>query len=543
MALARLPGLTFDLSYLLRIQPSMLEEGLRSGPVRHIVIVGGGTSGWMSAAALARMAGHSGVAVTLIESGQRDTEGAVEATVPSVRMFHDQLELDENDLVRRTQGTFKLGTEFVDWRARGSRYLHPFSSPGANLEGIGFHQFWLKLRHLGDTGAGDLADHNLCSVAARMNRFARPERGEEAVPAALRYALHLDAGAYADYLRNHAEARGVRRMEGRIAEVRVRPGDGFIRELLLEDGRTVQGDLYLDCSGLRGVLIARALHVGFRDWRHWLPCDRVITAPCKRIAPLLPYTRATADAAGWRWRIPLQHRTENGHVYCSDLVPDVVAQARLLCQLDGPANAPVRLLKFAAGHRWRFWEKNCVAIGPAGGFLEPLESTGIHLIQVGLARLLACFPDRSFAGELSHSYNRYMTEQYRRVRDFIILHYKVTERRDTPFWQHCREMRVPASLQEKIDLFRANATVWAESGDLFTAHSWIAVLLGQGIRPVSYGPLVDSLPVETVRQFVRHVGDWTRQTALAMPEHDAFIDRHCSAGRPPAPCGVSDSYT
>jgi tryptophan halogenase len=409
-------------------------------------------------------------------------------------------------------------------------------------QAIRFHQFWLKLRQLGENGVGELAEHNLCAAASKLNRFTRPRGGPGAVLASLRYAFHFDAGLYAGYLRRYAEARGVRRIEGKILEAKLRPGDGFITDLVLQDGRTVPGELFLDCSGWRGLLIAQTLRIGFRDWHRWLPCDRAVTAPCERVAPLLPYTRATADLAGWRWRIPLQHRTGNGYVYCSDFISEVAAQARLLCQLDGPASSDVRLLKFTTGHRWRFWERNCIAIGLAGGFLEPLESTGIHLIQSGISRLLACFPDRSFCPAATNAYNSHMTDQYRRIRDFLILHYKATERRDTPFWEHCREMRIPASLQQRIDLFRASGTVLQDPQDLFTDHSWIAVMLGQGITPASHDPLVDSLPLDKVRQFVRHVAEVTAQTAQAMPHHDAFIQHQCSASRQPAPVGVSDSY-
>jgi tryptophan halogenase len=495
----------------------------------------------MSAAALARMMTQAGMSVTVVESDEIGTVGVGEATVPSIQTFNSILELDEDDFVRHTQGTFKLGIEFLDWRARGSRYLHPFGTYGLDLQEIKFHQFWLKLRQLGESGVGELADHNLCSVAARLNRFTRPRGAPGVALASVRYGYHFDVGLYAGYLRSYAERHGVRRVEGKVVEVKLRPGDGFITALVLHDGRTIPGELFLDCSGWRGLLIAQALKVGFRDWRRWLPCDRAVTVPCERVTPLLPYTRATADVAGWRWRIPLQHRIDNGYVYCSEFISEVAAQARLLCQLDAPASADVGLLKFTTGHRRRFWERNCVAIGVAGGFLEPLESTGIHLIQTGLARLLACFPDRSFCAAAINSYNRYMTDQYRQIRDFLVLHYKATERRDTPFWQHCRDLPIPPSVQEKVDLFHANGTVFSDLHDVFTEHSWIAVMLGQGISPAGHDPLVDSLPLDKVREFVRHVAEVTAQTAQAMPDHNDFIEHNCSA-QPRAAAGVTDSY-
>jgi tryptophan halogenase len=334
----------------------------------------------------------------------------------------------------------------------------------------------------------------------------------------------------------------VRRLEGKIVDVKLSSENAFITGLVLQDGRAVEGELFLDCSGFRGLLIAQALNVGFEDWSRWLPCDRAIAVSCERLGPLLPYTRSTADVAGWRWRIPLQHRTGNGYVYCSEFTSDVTAQARLLCQLDAAALADVRLLKFAVGHRRRFWEKNCVAIGASGGFIEPLEATSIHLIQAGIARLLALFPDRSFSRAAINAYNRYMAEQYRHIRDFIILHYKATDRCDTPFWHHCREMSIPGSLQEKIELFRGNGTVLQDSADLFNEHSWIAVMLGQGITPAGHDPLADSVPPENLRRFARHIRDLIASTAAAMPLHEAFVEQNCGTRGPAAVAGVSDSY-
>jgi tryptophan halogenase len=487
----------------------------------------------MSAAALARMIETAGVSVTLIESDEIGTVGVGEATIPSIRMFNHLLELDEDDFVRQTQGTFKLGIEFVDWGAKGERYIHPFGTYGMDLQAIKFHQFWLKLQQLRDPEARELAQYNLCSVAAKLDRFSRPSGGPGAVLASLRYAFHFDAGLYAGYLRKYAELRGVRRIEGKVVGTTLTAHSGYSAGVALQDGRFIRGELFLDCSGFRGLLINEALGVGFEDWRRWLPCDRAIAVPCERTAPLLPYTRATADLAGWRWRIPLQHRTGNGYVYCSDFLSATVAQARLLCQLDAPASGDPRFLKFTAGHRRRFWEKNCVAIGLAGGFIEPLESTSIHLIQSGIARLMALFPDRGFPKVMIDAYNTYMTDQYRHTRDFIILHYKATARSDTPFWQHCRELQIPDSLQQKIELFRINGTVLPEPQDLFTEHSWVAVMLGQGITPARYDPLVDSLPLENLRQYMRHVALVTTQTAQALPGHADFIERHCRA-RPSA---------
>ena len=482
----------------------------------------------MAAAALARMIEHAGVSVALIESDEIGTVGVGEATVPFIRTFNSLLGLDENDFIRHTQGTFKLGIEFVDWSSRGSRYVHPFGVFGVDLQAIRFHQFWLKLRQMGDPEAGNLEDHNLCAVAGRMNRFMRPKGGPESVLSTLRYAFHFDAGLYAAYLRRYSEARGVRRIEGKVVEVRQRPEDGFISELLLQDGRTVEGELFLDCSGFRSLLLGQALDIGFEDWSHWLPCDRAVAVPCKRSFPLPPYTRCTADEAGWRWRIPLQHRTGNGYVYCSEFLSDDAAGARLLSGLDAAALAEPRVLKFKAGRRHKLWEKNCVALGLSAGFIEPLESTSIHVVQIGIARLLALFPDRSFPGVAINAYNRYMADQYRRIRDFIVLHYKATERDDTPFWQRCREMKIPATLQHKIDLYRSNGRFFREDNELFGELSWVQVMEGQHIHASGYHPFADLRSVDDVRAFLANTQRVISACVEAMPTHAQFIAQHCA---------------
>jgi tryptophan halogenase len=501
----------------------------QSTSIRKIVIVGGGTSGWMSAAALARMIEHAGVSVTLIESDEIGTVGVGEATIPSIRTFNAMLGLDENDFVRHTQGSFKLGIEFVDWYRLGDRYIHPFGSTGLDLQGIRFHQFWLKLKQRGEAALGDLSEYNLCTSAAVLNRFTRPEGGKDSVLGSLGYAFHFDAGLYARYLRKYSETRGVRRIEGKIVDVRLRSEDGFITSVVLEDGRTVDGELFLDCSGFRSLLLGQTYKVGFQDWSRWLPCNRAVAIPCERTAPLLPYTRSTADVAGWRWRIPLQHRTGNGYVYCSDHISDEDARARLLRGLDGAPRAEARVLKFTAGCRSKFWVKNCIAIGLAGGFMEPLESTSIHLVQTGIAKLMVLFPDRRFSATEINAYNDYALQEYVRVRDFLVLHYKATQRDDTPFWRRCRDMSIPESLQQKIDLFVEKGRALPTPDDLFTEHSWIAVMLGQGVEPKGYDPLVDSLPVENLRRFVQHARDVVSKTAHAMPLHQEFIEQNCRA--------------
>jgi len=419
-------------------------QSLSRDPVRKIVIVGGGAAGWMAAAALARLIERTGICVVLVESDALDELAVGEASIPSIRMFNGLLELHESDFARQTQATFNLGTEFVDWYCRGRSYIQPFGL----------------------------------------------------------YGFHFDAGLYADCLRRYSVSRGVSWIADKVVEVRRRPTDGFISSLVLHSGRSLEGELFLDCSGVRGLLIAQGLNVGFEDWSHWLPCDRVVATSSEKLGRLKPYTRATADMAGWRWRIPLQHRTSNGYVYCSEFIGDVVAHARLRAQLDSAALGDVRRLRFKSGHRHRFWEKNCVAIGPSGGFVEPLGPTCVHLIHTGLTKLLALFPDRTFSPVTINTYNDCMAYQYRRIRDHAILHYKATDRRETPFWRRCREMRIPESLQERIECFRANGTVTKDSEDPFKQVSWMAAMLGQGITPVTWDRQGVSLQSQNLRNLV-----------------------------------------
>jgi tryptophan halogenase len=499
-------------------------------PLARIVIVGGGTAGWMTAAVLARLTG-AGTTVTLVESEEIGTIGVGEATIPPLLDFHRLLGIDEDEFVRATGATFKLGIEFVDWGRRGERYLHPFGVFGRDVEGIKFHQLWLRQRALDTPVAdmGSLHDYCLASVAARMGRFTRPSGEPSAVLSSLRYAFHFDAARYARFLRGMAERGGVDRVEGRVTHVDLASENGFIRVVELADGRRVNGDFFVDCSGFRSLLLGKALGVPFTSWQHWLPCDRALAVPSAPSLPLLPYTRATAETAGWRWRIPLQHRVGNGHVYASAFMNDDEAADRLLAGLDGAPAADPRPVRFTAGVRERMWERNCVAIGLSGGFLEPLESTSIHLIQSGISRLMGLFPDSGHAPAGRHAYNRQLRAEYEQVRDFVILHYHATERDDSAFWRHCRATTPPDTLAEKLDLWRERGRVMPSPGGLFTDDSWIAVLMGQAGAPVAHDPLVATLPTIESARFLHHLRTVIGQTAAAMPDHAQFIARHCAA--------------
>jgi tryptophan halogenase len=498
-------------------------------PLRNIIIAGGGTAGWMTAAALARLSANGTTTVTLIESDEIGTVGVGEATIPPIKAFNGLLGIDEADFLRETKGTYKLGIEFVNWGGEGERYIHPFGTYGADVEGIKFHHIWLRQRALGL----DIPFEDLCLsiVAARANRFAPPVSDPRSPLSTLDYAFHFDAGLYARYLRHYAEARGVRRIEGKITHVDQRATDGFITGLALDGDRHIEGDFFIDCSGFRGLLIEETLHAGYEDWSHWLPCDSAVAMPSARTTPLLPYTRATAREAGWQWRIPLQHRTGNGHVYCSAHVSDDEAASVLRANLDGEPVGEPRQLRFTTGRRKRAWVKNCVAIGLATGFLEPLESTSIHLIQTGISKLLALLPDATHPAHERDEYNRLAALQWQTIRNFIILHYKLNKRPGA-FWQRCAAMDVPDTLQRKIDLFSGAGRMFRYDDELFTDANWSAVMLGQGVLPKRYDMLADTQDAAHMAGLLTQMRDVFRQAANQMPSHDDYIARLSGGSRP-----------
>jgi tryptophan halogenase len=496
--------------------------------VRTVVIVGGGTAGWMTAAALARFLGPR-CTICLVESDQIGTVGVGEATIPHIRLFNDGLGIHERDFLRATKGTFKLGIEFVNWWKPGERYFHGFGSIGQKLGLLPFHQYWLRYRAEG--GTRDLWDFSPSVLAARANLFGPPVE-RPGSPSGVAYAYHFDAGLYAAFLRRYAEDRGVRRSEGKVGEVSVGGETGFIEAVTLESEQRIEGDLFIDCSGFRGLLIEQTLRSGYEDWSHFLPCDRALAVPCASAGPLTPYTRSTARDAGWQWRIPLQHRTGNGYVYCSGFVSDEQAARTLLANLDGEALADPRPLRFVAGKRRRAWIGNCVAIGLASGFLEPLESTSIHLIQTAIARLLALFPARTFDDADIAEFNAQTDFEYEAVRDFIILHYYANTRQGSEFWRHSREMEVPERLAQKIALFAGSGRIKRYNLELFDDPAWLQVMWGQGIRPRRHHPLADILTDAELARFMALAHDHARGVIAPMPSHEAYVARTCAARRP-----------
>jgi len=493
-----------------------------------IAIVGGGTAGWMTAAALGKILGPRYADIVLIESDDIGTVGVGEATIPQINIFNRMLGLDENDFVKKTMATFKLGIEFVDWSRPGERYFHPFGPYGVDMNGVSFHAFWLKLQTLGVTDS--INDYNLQAVAAREGKFMRAQPNAPNSPAGkIAHAFHFDAGLYARFLRAFAEDHGVRRQEGKVVEVQLRPTDGFIDAVLLQDGRRFEADLFIDCSGFRALLLGEALGVEFEDFSHWLPVDRALAVPSARVADPIPYTRSTARPAGWQWRIPLQHRTGNGHVYSSRFMDDDTARDLLMRNLDAEPLAPPRLLKFKTGRRKAFWKKNCVAIGLSTGFLEPLESTSIHLIQSGIAKLLQLFPDQGFEPADIDYFNRLSLEEYDVIRDFIILHYRVTQRDDSPFWNHVRTMPIPERLQRKLDIFESRGRIFRENEELFNDTSWFAVMIGQGLVPRGFDSVANSVSDDEVRARLLNIKTTIAETSVRMPTHGDYIRANCAA--------------
>jgi tryptophan halogenase len=485
--------------------------------VQNVVVVGGGTAGWTAAASLARLIGAN-LNVVLVESDAIGTVGVGEATIPPFRTMHRLLKIDEAEFLSKVQGTIKLGICFENWRTIGHDYIHSFGFTGQGCWAAGFHHFWHKARALGL--AEDYSRYAPELMAAKAGKFGLLQQD------ALSYAYHLDATSYAGYLRQLAEKDGVTRVEGKIVDVR-QTESGDISEVVLESGQVVKGDLFIDCSGFVSLLLDKALGTEFEDWTHWLPCDRAIAVQTKAVSEPIPYTRSIARESGWQWRIPLQTRVGNGLVYCSDFMSDDEARDTLLANLEGEVITEPRVLRFRTGQRVKHWNRNCVALGLAAGFLEPLESTSIHLIQRGVIRLMQMFPHGGIVDSDRAEFNHQMDKEFRFIRDFIILHYHVTERTDSEFWRRCRDMDIPDSLQHRLDLFRDSGLVFEAEFDIFRENSWTQVMLGQGIKPRSYHPIVDMMDEQALKQFMHIQGQKVDHVLKQLPTHQEFIDRYC----------------
>ena len=496
---------------------------MKTDRIRTIVIVGGGTAGWMAAAAMSKVLGElPELTIELVESDEIGTVGVGEATIPQINLFNALLGFDERDFVRATNATYKLGIEFRDWTRIGHSYVHPFGLYGLDMLGVEFHHHWLKAKAAGDDTPLDA--YSLGVVAGLEGRFTHPRLDQPNSPLSrMAHAYQFDASLYARYLRQLAEAWGVRRTEGKIIDVIQHGETGFVEAVVLDGGKRIAGDLFIDCSGFRGLLIEQKLEAGFEDWSKWLPCDRAVAMPCESSDDQQPLTRSTARPAGWQWRIPLQHRTGNGYVYSSAHISDDEAAETLTANLDGAPLADPRVLKFKAGHRKKAWIKNVVALGLAGGFLEPLESTSIHLIQTGIARLMTLFPTRRFDELEIERYNALTAQEYVDIRDFLVLHYNATERNDSDFWNYCRELQPPENLQFKLDMFRRNGRVIREHEELFTETSWLAVMVGQGIEAGDYHPAADALTDAETLKRMKHMRDVVAQTAALMPFQNDYL--------------------
>jgi len=487
-------------------------------PVKKVVIVGGGTAGWMAAASISKLIGKN-LDISLVESDAIGTVGVGEATIPTMITLHQLLKIDEREFMAAVQGTFKLGIAFESWKNLDENYIHSFGFTGKDCWAAGFQHFWLKGKEQGISG--EFGDYCAELQAAKNNKFAvMPRNG-------LNYAFHMDASLYAKFLRKIAEENGCKRIEGKITEVATDSQSGHINHVTLESGQQIEGDLFIDCSGFAGLLIDKTLHTGYDDWSHYLPCDGAVAVQTKSVGEPIPYTRSIARDAGWQWRIPLQHRVGNGLVFCSKYMSDKQATETLLANIEGEMLTKPRVIKFRTGQRHQHWNKNCVALGLAGGFLEPLESTSIHLIQRGIIRLLQLFPTDGIREPDVQEFNTQMKEEFLFVRDFIVLHYHVTEREDTPFWRHCKNMPIPDTLQHRIDLFKASGRIFQKANDVFAENSWSQVMLGQGLMPEQYHPIVNMMSDEELKGFLNGIKASVDNMVGQLPSHQQFIDSYC----------------
>lgn len=485
--------------------------------VKNVVILGGGTAGWMAAALLSKALKN--LNIKLVESEQIGTIGVGEATIPSLHFFNDMLGINSTNFVKNTSGSFKLGIQFENWHKKDASYFHGFGTTGSGMWAAGFHEYWKRGVELGISQS--FSHYNLESMAALSNKFAHQQNGPN-------FAYHLDASLYAKMLKQQAEQNGVTRIEGMVEQVTTDPDSGDILSLALANSKVVEGDLFIDCSGFIGVLINKTLNTPFVDWSHWLPMDSAIAVQTELTQPPPPYTRSIANHAGWQWRIPLQHRMGNGIVYSSEYMSDDEAQALLLSSIEGEMLTEPRKLKFKTGHREQLWNKNCVALGLAGGFIEPLESTAIHIIQQGVMQLIKYFPSNGINPMEVAEYNDYMTTDYNEIKDFIILHYCQTERDDSPFWQYCKNMQIPESLKTRMELFKKTGRFVQRKDEIFS-DSWLQVMIGQGLIPEQHHALADEMSETELQEFLQQIEHDIAMKVEQLPSHGEYLERHCKA--------------
>ena len=488
--------------------------------IKKVVIAGGGTAGWMAAALLSKTMGKV-LDITLVESEEIGTVGVGEATIPPLVTYLRLLKMKEQDFMAATQATFKLGISFENWKDVGEKYFHSFGTTGTDHWTAGFQHFWLKDRERGSRNP--YGDYCLELVAAREGKFGHlPKQG-------LNYAFHLDATMFAQLLRQFSEPLGVRRVEGKIQDIATHPDNGFVTSLKMESGEVVEGDLFIDCTGFRGLLIEQALKTGYEDWTHWLPCDSALALQTESLIEPVPYTRAIAHSAGWQWRIPLQHRVGNGLVFSSEYMNEDVARDYLLKNISGGHLGKPRLLKFTTGRRLKNWNRNVIALGLASGFVEPLESTSIHLIQQGMIRLLQLFPHEGIKQSDIDEYNKHSQLEIEYIRDFIILHYKLTNRRDTPFWRYCKDLDIPDTLADRMRLFRETGRVYRVREDLFKENSWVQVMFGQGIMPEQFHQVTNVMEDGELTRFMQAIKSRVDNTVAKLPRHAAYVEQYCKA--------------
>ena len=492
--------------------------------IEKICIVGGGTAGWMSAAGLSNKFSDLGISIELVESDKIGTVGVGEATLPHIRYFNNSLGINEKDFMLATRATFKLGIEFCDWGKIGDQYVHPFGDYGIPIDNIEYHHFWLRLLQKGHKSR--LCDHSFPVLAAESGKFQHPQGDNNEIGSNFGYAYQFDSGLYAKFLRKYSEARNVIRTEGRVTEVLQNHENGNITSILLEDGSTIEADIFIDCSGFRGLLIEQTLKTGYEDWSNWLPCNKAVAVQCEQEGPSLPYTRATARTAGWQWRIPLQHRTGNGYVYWDKYISDDEATHQLLSTLEGRAITEPKQLFFKTGKRKKLWQKNVIAIGLSGGFMEPLESTSIHLIQEGITSLIELFPDKSFPESDIEEYNRRMNLNFDRVRDFLLLHYVATQRDDSDMWNYFRNMTLPSSLKDKITAWNNRGYLTKYEHGVFHPPSWLAVMAGQNLMPKSYDIRANRIDYNIIKSKLESIRNDNRIAVKNTPEHASYLQEY-----------------